>query len=65
MSVELFRYRGAARDGGTLEYVFETDELNVPKTVTQMWVPDPGNPAMYLLKSLKVNPMSLIKPSCT
>jgi hypothetical protein len=23
MSVELFRYRGAARDGGTLEYVFE------------------------------------------
>jgi hypothetical protein len=26
-----------------------------------MRVPDPGNPAMYLLKSLKVNPMSLIK----
>jgi hypothetical protein len=23
MSVELFRYRGAAKDGGTLEYVFE------------------------------------------
>jgi hypothetical protein len=23
MSVELFRYRGAPKDGGTLEYVFE------------------------------------------
>jgi hypothetical protein len=22
-SIELFRYRGAAKDGGTLEYVFE------------------------------------------
>jgi hypothetical protein len=22
MSVELFRYRGAAKDGGTLEYIF-------------------------------------------
>ena len=35
LSVELFRYRGAARDGGTLEYVFETDESNVAKTVTK------------------------------
>jgi hypothetical protein len=25
-SVELFRYRGAAKDGGTLEYVFEAGE---------------------------------------
>ena len=24
MSVELFRYRGAAMDGGTLEHIFET-----------------------------------------
>jgi hypothetical protein len=31
-SAELFRYRGAARDGGTLEYVFESDEKDVPKT---------------------------------
>jgi hypothetical protein len=23
---ELFRYRGAARDGGTLEFIFESDE---------------------------------------
>ncbi len=30
MSVELFRYRGAAPDGGTLEYIFESDEQNVP-----------------------------------
>jgi hypothetical protein len=36
MAVELFRYRGAARDGGTLEYIFETDEQDVPRgTVRQ------------------------------
>jgi hypothetical protein len=32
-SVELFRYRGAAKDGGTLEYIFDTDEQDAPKTV--------------------------------
>ena len=26
MSVELFRYRGAAKHGGTLEYVFEAGD---------------------------------------
>jgi hypothetical protein len=35
MSVELFRYRGAARDGGTLEYVFEAGEQNSPNAVTK------------------------------
>jgi hypothetical protein len=35
MSAELFRYRGAARDGGTLEDVFESDEKNDPKSVTK------------------------------
>jgi len=35
MSVELFRYRGAARDGGTLEYLFETDEEHLPQTVAK------------------------------
>ena len=35
MSVELFRYRGAAKDVGTLEYLFDTDETDVPKTVTE------------------------------
>jgi hypothetical protein len=34
-SVELFRYRGPAKDGGTLEYVFDTDDQEVPKTVTK------------------------------
>ena len=34
-SVELFRYRGAAKDGGTLEYIFESDEQDVPKTVSK------------------------------
>jgi hypothetical protein len=35
MSVELFRYRGAAKDGGTLEYVFEGDEQNSPSAITK------------------------------
>jgi hypothetical protein len=35
MAVELFRYRGAARDGGTLEYVFEADQQDVPATATK------------------------------
>ena len=35
MFVELFRYRGATKDGGTLQYVFETDEQDVPKTMSQ------------------------------
>jgi hypothetical protein len=30
MSVGLFQYRGAAKDGGTLEYVFEAGEQNSP-----------------------------------
>jgi hypothetical protein len=34
-SVELFRYRGAAGDGGTLEYVFEADEQNSPNAVSK------------------------------
>ena len=29
MSTELFRYRGAAKDGGTLEYVFEADAAEI------------------------------------
>ena len=33
MSVELFRYRGAAKDGGTLEYVFEAGEQNSPDAI--------------------------------
>jgi hypothetical protein len=35
MSAELFRYRGAAKDGGTLEYIFESDEQGVPRTATK------------------------------
>ena len=35
LAVELFRYRGAAPDGSTLEYVFETDEQDVPQTATK------------------------------
>jgi hypothetical protein len=34
-SVELFRYRGAAKDGGTLEYVFEAGEQNSPNAITK------------------------------
>ena len=35
MCVELFRCRGAAKDGGTLEYVFEAGEQNSPNAVTK------------------------------
>jgi hypothetical protein len=35
MSGELFRYRAAANDGGTLEYVFEAGEQNSPNAVTK------------------------------
>jgi hypothetical protein len=35
LSVELFRYRGAAKDGGTLEYVFEAGEQNSPNAITK------------------------------
>jgi len=35
LSVELFRYHGAAKDGGTLEYVFEAGEQNSPNAVTK------------------------------
>jgi hypothetical protein len=34
-AVELFRYRGAAKDGGTLEYIFKAGEQNSPKAVTK------------------------------
>ncbi len=34
-SVELFRYHGAAKDGGTLEYVFEAGEQNSPNAVNK------------------------------
>lgn len=34
MSFELFRYRDAAKDSGTLEYVFEDGEQNSPNAIT-------------------------------
>jgi hypothetical protein len=34
-AAELFRYRGAADDGGTLKYIFETDQRDVPATATK------------------------------
>jgi hypothetical protein len=34
-SAELFRYRGAAKDGGTLEYVFEAGEQISPNAITK------------------------------
>jgi hypothetical protein len=35
MSIELFWYRGTAKDGGTLEYVFEVGEQNSRNGVTK------------------------------
>jgi hypothetical protein len=40
ISVELFRYRGAAKDGGTLEYVFEAGDQNSPNAITKEKVPE-------------------------
>jgi hypothetical protein len=34
-SVELFRCRGAAKDGGTLEYVFDAGEQDSPNAITK------------------------------
>lgn len=34
-SVELLRYRGAGNDGGTLEYLFETDEPATQPTASK------------------------------
>jgi hypothetical protein len=33
--VELFRYRGAAKDGGALQYVFEAGDQNSPDAITK------------------------------
>jgi hypothetical protein len=35
MSDELFRSRGAAKDGATLKYIFESGEQNSPNAVTK------------------------------
>jgi len=35
LSVELFRYRGAAKDGGPLDYVFDAGEQDSPYAVTK------------------------------
>ena len=34
-AVGLVRYRGAAKDGGTMEYVFEAGEQNSPNAITK------------------------------
>ena len=34
-AIELFRYRGAAKEGGTLEYVFEAGGQNSPNAITK------------------------------
>jgi hypothetical protein len=34
-SIELFRSRGAAKEGGTLEYVFEAGGQNSPNAITK------------------------------
>src|SRR6202790_481317 len=35
IAVELFRYRGAAKDVGKLEYVFDAGEQNSPNAITK------------------------------
>jgi hypothetical protein len=40
LSVELFQYQGAAKDGDTLEYVFEAGDQNSPDDVTKEKAPE-------------------------
>jgi hypothetical protein len=51
-AVELFRYRGAANDRGALEYVFDTDEQDVPKTVTEKKVDEVAADFMTSIRCL-------------
>jgi hypothetical protein len=51
MSVELFRHRGAAKDGGTLEYVFEAGEQNSPNNI-RIWVKSPAAEVAYMTCSI-------------
>jgi hypothetical protein len=67
MSAELFRYRGAARDGGTLEYFFESDEQDVPK-VTKEKVAETAADFMtsfygIQVRLLKIRPRSVLNTS--
>lgn len=54
ISVELFPYRGAAKDGGTLGYVFDTDGQNVSKTVTEKKVAEIAADFMTTFYGLQV-----------
>jgi hypothetical protein len=58
ISVELFRYRGAARDGGTLEYVFETDQQDVTETATKEKVAEIAADLMTSYYSIQVGDLS-------
>ena len=56
MSVELFRYRGAAKDGGTLEYVFDAGEQNSPNAVTKEKAAEIAADFIRLKRSARWNP---------
>jgi hypothetical protein len=62
MSAELFRYRGAARDGGTLEYIFESDERDLPKTATKEQVAEIAADFMTTFYGIQVGTLETQDP---
>jgi hypothetical protein len=57
--VELFRYRGVARDGGTFEYVFEADPKEVPRTVTKERVAEIATDSMTTLYGVQMGGLEM------
>jgi hypothetical protein len=56
-SVELFRYRGAGKDGGTIEYIFETDEPELPKTITDEKATEIGADFVTTFYHIQIGPL--------
>ncbi len=56
-SVELFRYRGAAKDGGTIEYIFESEELELPKTITDEKAAEIGADFVTTFYHIQIGPL--------
>src|ERR1700755_1297406 len=56
-SVELFRYRGAAKDGGTIEYIFESEELELPKTITDEKAAEIGADFVTTFYHVQIGPL--------
>jgi hypothetical protein len=60
-AVALFRYRGAARDEGTLEYVFEADEQSGANVATKEKVAEIGADVMTTFYHVNVGALETQK----